>query len=126
LRADGLSRCRADADRPHRRVFLAHETEIPSALSLVPDRAAGTAARAVRDAMMRVALSVIALLLLIAALAAVPWLVSDYGLGFMLNLMCYLVLTVAWALFSGTTRYVSLGRGAAAAASPAPARRAWP
>jgi branched-chain amino acid transport system permease protein len=42
----------------------------------------------------------------------VPWLVSDYGLGFMVNLMCYLVLTVAWALFSGTTRYVSLATAA--------------
>ena len=41
-----------------------------------------------------------------------PWLVSDYGLGFMINLMCYLVLTVAWALFSGTTRYVSLATAA--------------
>jgi branched-chain amino acid transport system permease protein len=54
----------------------------------------------------------IALALLVAALAAVPWLVSDYGLGFMINLMCYLVLTVAWALFSGTTRYVSLATAA--------------
>ena len=50
--------------------------------------------------------------MLVAALAAVPWLVSDYGLGFMINLMCYLVLTVAWALFSGTTRYVSLATAA--------------
>jgi len=61
---------------------------------------------------MRVALVLVVLALLIAALAAVPWLVSDYGLGFMLNLMCYLVLTVAWALFSGTTRYVSLATAA--------------
>jgi branched-chain amino acid transport system permease protein len=61
---------------------------------------------------MRVSLAVIALALLVAALAAVPWLVSDYGLGFMINLMCYLVLTVAWALFSGTTRYVSLATAA--------------
>jgi branched-chain amino acid transport system permease protein len=61
---------------------------------------------------MRVALAVIALALLVAALATVPWLVSDYGLGFMINLMCYLVLTVAWALFSGTTRYVSLATAA--------------
>jgi branched-chain amino acid transport system permease protein len=50
--------------------------------------------------------------LLVAALAVVPWFVSDYGLGFMINLMCYLVLTVAWALFSGTTRYVSLATAA--------------
>jgi branched-chain amino acid transport system permease protein len=61
---------------------------------------------------MRVSLAVIALALLVAALAVVPWLVSDYGLGFMINLMCYLVLTVAWALFSGTTRYVSLATAA--------------
>lgn len=61
---------------------------------------------------MRVWLAVVALGLLVAALAAVPWLVSDYGLGFMVNLMCYLVLTVAWALFSGTTRYVSLATAA--------------
>ena len=61
---------------------------------------------------MRVSLAIIALALLVAALAVVPWLVSDYGLGFMINLMCYLVLTVAWALFSGTTRYVSLATAA--------------
>lgn len=61
---------------------------------------------------MRLALAVIALTALVATLAAVPWLVSDYGLGFMVNLMCYLVLTVAWALFSGTTRYVSLATAA--------------
>ena len=61
---------------------------------------------------MRVSLAVAALVVLVAALAAVPWLVSDYGLGFMINLMCYLVLTVAWALFSGTTRYVSLATAA--------------
>jgi branched-chain amino acid transport system permease protein len=61
---------------------------------------------------MRASLAIIALALVVAALAAVPWLVSDYGLGFMVNLMCYLVLTVAWALFSGTTRYVSLATAA--------------
>jgi len=61
---------------------------------------------------MRVSLAVAALAALVAALAAVPWIVSDYGLGFMINLMCYLVLTVAWALFSGTTRYVSLATAA--------------
>ncbi len=57
-------------------------------------------------------IAVVALALLVAVLAAVPWLVSDYGLGFMVNLMCYLVLTIAWALFSGTTRYVSLATAA--------------
>src|SRR5262245_37615192 len=61
---------------------------------------------------MRVALAVGTLILLAAALAAVPWLASDYGLGFMINLMSYVVLTTAWALFSGTTRYVSLATAA--------------
>lgn len=61
---------------------------------------------------MRVAFAIVALALVVAALAVVPWFVSDYGLGFMVNLMCYLVLTVAWALFSGTTRYVSLATAA--------------
>jgi len=61
---------------------------------------------------MRASLTVIGLSLLVAALAAVPWLVTDYGLGFMINLVCYVVLTVAWALFSGTTRYVSLATAA--------------
>ena len=54
----------------------------------------------------------VALAMLVALLAAVSWLVSDYGLGFMVNLMCYLVLTIAWTLFSGTTRYVSLATAA--------------
>jgi len=54
----------------------------------------------------------VALAMLVPLLAAVPWLVSDYGLGFMVNLMCYLVLTIAWTLFSGTTRYVSLATAA--------------
>jgi branched-chain amino acid transport system permease protein len=61
---------------------------------------------------MRTSLVIVMLTLLVAALAAVPWLVSDYGLGFMINLICYVVLTVAWALFSGTTRYVSLATAA--------------
>jgi len=57
-------------------------------------------------------IAAVALAMLVALFAAVPWLVSDYGLGFMVNLMCYLVLTIAWALFSGTTRYVSLATAA--------------
>src|SRR5690242_12104937 len=61
---------------------------------------------------MRAALAISMLIVLVAVLAAVPWLVSDYGLGFMVNLMSYVVLTVAWALFSGTTRYVSLATAA--------------
>jgi branched-chain amino acid transport system permease protein len=61
---------------------------------------------------MKVSLAVASLVLLVAGLAAVPLFVSDYGLAFMINLVCYLVLTVAWALFSGTTRYVSLATAA--------------
>jgi branched-chain amino acid transport system permease protein len=57
-------------------------------------------------------IAAVALAILVALLAAVPWVVSDYGLGFMVNLMCYLVLTIAWTLFSGTTRYVSLATAA--------------
>ncbi len=79
----------------------------------VPDRPAGSAARTVRNAVMRALRSPSSRSPCWSpALAAVPWLVSDYGLGFMVNLMCYLVLTVAWALFSGTTRYVSLATAA--------------
>ena len=37
---------------------------------------------------------------------------SDYGLSFMVSVMSYLVLTIAWALFSGTTRLVSLATSA--------------
>ncbi len=60
----------------------------------------------------RAALVTAALAALFAGLAAVPWLVSDYGLSLMVNLMSYLVLTIAWALFSGTTRLVSLATSA--------------
>jgi branched-chain amino acid transport system permease protein len=56
--------------------------------------------------------AIAALTVIVAVLAAVPWLTSDYGLAFMVNVMCYLVLTVAWALFSGTTRLVSLATSA--------------
>jgi branched-chain amino acid transport system permease protein len=52
------------------------------------------------------------LAILVAVLAAVPWIVSDYGLSLMVNVMCYLVLTISWALFSGTTRLVSLATAA--------------
>jgi branched-chain amino acid transport system permease protein len=60
----------------------------------------------------RAALVIAALVTLFVVLAAVPWLVSDYALSLMVNLMCYLVLTIAWALFSGTTRLVSLATSA--------------
>jgi len=60
----------------------------------------------------RAAAAIGALAMLVAMLAALPWLVSDYSLSLLLNLICYLVLTIAWALFSGTTRLVSLATSA--------------
>ena len=60
----------------------------------------------------RAALAVLSLVALVAVLAALPWVLSDYGLSFMVGVMSYLVLTIAWALFSGTTRLVSLATSA--------------
>jgi branched-chain amino acid transport system permease protein len=60
----------------------------------------------------RAAAALAALAVLIAVLAAAPWYFSDYALALMVNVMSYLVLTIAWALFSGTTRLVSLATSA--------------
>lgn len=60
----------------------------------------------------RTAAAIGALAALVAVLATVPLLTSDYQLSFMVNVMSYLVLTIAWALFSGTTRLVSLATSA--------------
>ncbi len=60
----------------------------------------------------RTAAAIGALVALVAVLATVPLLTSDYQLSFMVNVMSYLVLTIAWALFSGTTRLVSLATSA--------------
>lgn len=60
----------------------------------------------------RATAAIIPLAALVAALAAAPWLLSDYGLALMVNVTSYLVLTIAWALFSGTTRLVSLATSA--------------
>jgi branched-chain amino acid transport system permease protein len=60
----------------------------------------------------RAAAAIAALVVLVAALATMPWLLSDYGLSLMINVVGYLVLTIAWALFSGTTRLVSLATSA--------------
>jgi branched-chain amino acid transport system permease protein len=60
----------------------------------------------------RTAAAIAALTVLVVVLAAVPLLVSDYSLSLMVNVMGYLVLTIAWALFSGTTRLVSLATSA--------------
>lgn len=60
----------------------------------------------------RTAAAIGALAALVAVLATAPLLTSDYQLSFMVNVMSYLVLTIAWALFSGTTRLVSLATSA--------------
>ncbi|WP_341702406.1 branched-chain amino acid ABC transporter permease [Ferrovibrio sp.] len=45
---------------------------------------------------------------LVAALAAVPLVADGYQLSLAISIMNYTVLSTAWALFSGPTRYVSL------------------
>ncbi len=60
----------------------------------------------------RATVAIGAIVVLVAVLAAAPWLLSDYQLSLMVNVMGYLVLTIAWALFSGTTRLVSLATAA--------------
>jgi branched-chain amino acid transport system permease protein len=60
----------------------------------------------------RIALVILPLVALVLVLAVLPWILSDYGLSFMVGVMSYLVLTIAWALFSGTTRLVSLATSA--------------
>ena len=41
-----------------------------------------------------------------------PLVLSGYRLSFMINLLSFTVLTAAWSLFSGTTRYISLATAA--------------
>ena len=60
----------------------------------------------------RAAVAIGAIAVLVAVFAAAPWFLSDYQLSLMVNVMGYLVLTIAWALFSGTTRLVSLATAA--------------
>jgi branched-chain amino acid transport system permease protein len=60
----------------------------------------------------RVAAAVTALAILVLALAVLPSALSDYGVSLMVHVLSYLVLALAWALFSGTTRLVSLATAA--------------
>jgi branched-chain amino acid transport system permease protein len=47
--------------------------------------------------------------LVLLALASVPrWLNNDYVLSLLISVLMYSVLTCAWAMFSGPTRYISL------------------
>jgi len=50
--------------------------------------------------------------LLLVALAAVPWVVSGYHLALGISMLSYVALATAWALFSGPTRYISLATAA--------------
>jgi branched-chain amino acid transport system permease protein len=70
------------------------------------------AAEDIRRRRNRAIVATTTLALIVAVLAAAPWFLSDYGLSFMVNVACYVVLTIAWALFSGTTRLVSLATSA--------------
>lgn len=53
-------------------------------------------------------LGIAAAVVAVAALATVPWVADGYGLSLAIGIMSYIVLSTAWALFSGPTRYVSL------------------
>ncbi|WP_151446225.1 branched-chain amino acid ABC transporter permease [Lacisediminimonas profundi] len=46
------------------------------------------------------------------ALAAGPWVLSEFGLSLAMTCMMYAALAVSWSMFSGTTRYLSLATSA--------------
>jgi branched-chain amino acid transport system permease protein len=46
--------------------------------------------------------------IVVAALALVPFVAGPYGVTLMIGMLGYVTLATAWALFSGPTRYVSL------------------
>ena len=41
--------------------------------------------------------------------AALPWLLDDFLVSLALSCLMYVALATSWAMFSGATRYVSLG-----------------
>jgi branched-chain amino acid transport system permease protein len=47
-----------------------------------------------------------------ALTAALPWLLDDFLLSVALSCLMYVALATSWAMFSGATRYVSLGTSA--------------
>ena len=61
---------------------------------------------------MSAALRIIAALVIIAALAALPLMVSAYTVSLFISIYAYTGLATAWAFFSGTTRYISLATAA--------------
>jgi branched-chain amino acid transport system permease protein len=46
------------------------------------------------------------------AAAALPWLLDDFLVSLALSCLMYVALATSWAMFSGATRYVSLGTSA--------------
>jgi branched-chain amino acid transport system permease protein len=65
------------------------------------------------------------------ALVAAPWLVSNYQRSLLLAILADISLAVAWAFFSGPSRYLSLATGAffgagAYATAVVGSRLAWP
>jgi branched-chain amino acid transport system permease protein len=65
------------------------------------------------------------------ALVAAPWLVSNYQRSLLLAILADISLAVAWALFSGPSRYLSLATGAffgagAYATAVVGSRLTWP
>ena len=48
----------------------------------------------------------------VAVMAAVPWLLSAYTVSLLISILAYATLATAWAVFSGTTRYISLATAA--------------
>lgn len=54
----------------------------------------------------------VAIIILIAALAVVPLIVSGYHLALGISLLYFTILATAWALFSGPTNYISLASAA--------------
>jgi branched-chain amino acid transport system permease protein len=52
------------------------------------------------------------LLVAAAALAALPWLLSDFMLSLVLSCLMFVGLAVSWAMFSGATNYLSLATAA--------------
>jgi branched-chain amino acid transport system permease protein len=63
-----------------------------------------------RDATLRASLRVTALATI--ALAAMPWLLSDFLLSLVLSCLMYAGLAVSWAMFCGVTGYLSLATSA--------------
>jgi branched-chain amino acid transport system permease protein len=53
-----------------------------------------------------------ALIVVVTALTALPWLVSDFMLSLALSCLMFVGLAVSWAMFSGATNYLSLATSA--------------